>query len=62
MAIETCPGGIQGLAAAATFTPDTVLLDLGLPGMDGYEIARKLQESETTRNTILIAVTGYCPI
>jgi two-component system, chemotaxis family, CheB/CheR fusion protein len=57
--VETCLGGIHGLAAAATFGPDVVLLDLGLPGMDGYEIARKLRESETTRNTILIAVTGY---
>ncbi|MFM0277860.1 chemotaxis protein CheB [Paraburkholderia sediminicola] len=57
--VETCVDGIQGLGAVAAFRPDAVLLDLGLPGMDGYEIARKLRESEATRNTILIAVTGY---
>jgi len=57
--VETRADGIQGLGAAATFRPDTVLLDIGLPGTDGYEVAQKLRESEVTRNTMLIAVTGY---
>ena len=36
-----------------------VLLDTGLPGMDGYEVARRLREQESLRNTLLVAVTGY---
>jgi two-component system CheB/CheR fusion protein len=57
--VQTCADGAQGLGAAATFRPDAMLLDLGLPGMDGYEMARKLREGEATRNALLIAVTDY---
>ncbi|CAB3744416.1 Sensor histidine kinase RcsC [Paraburkholderia sediminicola] len=57
--VATRADGIQGLGVAATFRPDIVLLDIGLPGADGYEVARKLRESEALRDTILIAVTGY---
>lgn len=57
--VQTCRDGISGIAAAATFGPDVVLLDIGLPDMDGYEVARKLRESETNQNVILIAITGY---
>ncbi len=57
--VETRIDGVSGLSAAATFTPDFVLLDIGLPGMDGYEVARRLRESGANRNVILVAVTGY---
>ncbi len=57
--VETRKDGILGLDAAVTFKPDVVLLDIGLPGMDGYEVARKLRESAAARDTMLIAVTGY---
>ncbi len=57
--VETRLEGVSGLSAAATFNPDVVLLDIGLPGMDGYEVARRLRESESNRNVILVAVTGY---
>jgi signal transduction histidine kinase len=39
--------------------PDACVIDIGLPGMDGYELARKLREIPETRNSRLIAVTGY---
>jgi two-component system CheB/CheR fusion protein len=49
--------GPAALKAALEFKPDIVLLDLGLPGMDGYEVARRLREQGG--NMRLIAVTGY---
>ncbi|MCX4139595.1 ATP-binding protein [Paraburkholderia sp. SEWSISQ10-3 4] len=57
--VETRIDGVSGLSAAETFNPDFVLLDIGLPGMDGYEVARRLRESGANRNVILVAVTGY---
>jgi|SRR5579871_2472765 len=49
----------DALEAAASFKPDVVLLDIGLPGMDGYEVAQKMRELPGLRNVRLIAVTGY---
>jgi two-component system, chemotaxis family, CheB/CheR fusion protein len=57
--VETRLDGVSGLSTAATFSPDVVLLDIGLPGMDGYEVARRLRESGSNRNVVLVAVTGY---
>ncbi len=39
--------------------PDAILLDIGLPGMDGYEVARRLRQTEGLQRVLLIAVTGY---
>jgi CheY-like chemotaxis protein len=39
--------------------PDLVLLDMGLPGIDGYEVARRLRAGAKTRHTVLIALTGW---
>jgi CheY-like chemotaxis protein len=50
---------VDCLAHAATFRPDVVLLDIGLPGMSGYEVAQKLRELPGLRDVKLIAVTGY---
>jgi CheY-like chemotaxis protein len=49
--------GPAGLAVADTFRPDVALLDIGLPVMDGYELARRLRELDA--GVKLIAVTGY---
>jgi CheY-like chemotaxis protein len=49
----------EGLAAARHYKPDVILLDLGLPGMNGYEIARLLRSEPAFSKTKLIAVTGY---
>lgn len=57
--VETRLDGVSGIEAAATFKPEFVLLDIGLPGMDGYQVARMLRASETDRNLVLVAVTGY---
>lgn len=47
------------LERAAAFKPDVVLLDIGLPGMDGYEVAQKMRELPGLRDIRLVAVTGY---
>ena len=51
--------GQSALQAAAQFAPEVVLLDIGLPDMDGYELARRLRKLETTSKALLIAATGY---
>lgn len=51
--------GPSALEAARTFEPEVVLLDLGLPDMDGYEVARRLREEYGDTKMLLIAVTGY---
>ena len=51
--------GLAALAAFRTFDPEVVLLDLGLPEMDGYEVARRLREEHGHKKILLIAVTGY---
>ena len=49
----------RALEKAAEFCPDACLLDIGLPGMDGFELARRLREGAQTRHATLIALTGY---
>jgi two-component system CheB/CheR fusion protein len=51
--------GPSVLPAAKDFHPDVVVLDIGLPGMDGYEVARQLRAQQEFRSTPLVAVTGY---
>jgi signal transduction histidine kinase len=51
--------GIEGVQMAADEAPDVALVDIGLPGMDGYEVARRLRASEPTQHIKLIALTGY---
>ena len=51
--------GPDALGLAATFSPHVVLLDIGLPGLDGYEVARRLRERPVMRDVKLVALTGY---
>jgi CheY-like chemotaxis protein len=44
---------------ASAFEPEVVLLDIVLPGIDGYEVARRLREDIGTANALLVAVTGW---
>jgi CheY-like chemotaxis protein len=45
--------------AAEEFKPDVILLDIGLPDMDGYHVARALRENGATRETLIVATTGF---
>jgi PAS domain S-box-containing protein len=51
--------GPDAVAAAAEFLPDVVLLDIGLPGMDGYQVARQLRAMPALAGTFVVAMTGY---
>jgi CheY-like chemotaxis protein len=58
--VKTAPDGVHALRIVKTFKPDVCLLDIGLPAMDGYELARRLRDShELPSGARLIAVTGY---
>ncbi|WP_081887886.1 ATP-binding protein [Verrucomicrobium sp. BvORR034] len=51
--------GTRALSIAEKWAPHAVVLDIGLPGMDGYEVARRMRDLEGCRNALIIAVTGY---
>jgi two-component system CheB/CheR fusion protein len=57
--IEAAYDGPSGVEAARTYRPEVILLDIGLPGMDGYEVARTLRGEEGMSETRIIAITGY---
>ena len=54
--------GAAGIAAAAALQPDLILLDIQLPRMDGYAVARALRAIESLRTTPIIAVTSYAMV
>jgi signal transduction histidine kinase/HAMP domain-containing protein len=57
--VEIADTGSAGLAILGTFCPDVVLCDIGLPDLDGYEIARRVRADPVARSVLLIALTGY---
>jgi PAS domain S-box-containing protein len=57
--VRTAFDGPTALFTAADFIPDVVLLDLGLPRMDGYEVAQRLRGETGLRDVVLVAMTGY---
>jgi two-component system CheB/CheR fusion protein len=57
--VRTAYSGAAALGVARVFSPQVVFLDIGLPSMDGYEIARRLRSFPETANARLIALTGY---
>jgi predicted ATPase/signal transduction histidine kinase len=56
---EVAYDGKQALERLQSFKPDVILLDLGLPGMDGYEVARKIRTMPEYRHTRIVALSGY---
>ena len=58
-AVRQAADGLQGVQMAGKVGCDVALVDIGLPGIDGYEVARRLRQDELTRGIRLIALTGY---
>ena len=57
--IVTAVDGMDTLEQAASFQPELILLDINMPGMNGYEVARALRRQPEYADTVLIALTGY---
>ncbi len=57
--VRTAHTGPTGLEAALDYRPNVVLLDIGLPGMDGYEVAERIRQQPVLQNVVLVAMTGY---
>ena len=57
--IQIAADGLSGVKEAQIFKPEVVLLDIGLPGIDGYEVARRLRKLPETKEALLIALSGY---
>ena len=51
--------GSVGVAAASAFPPELVLLDIALPGMDGYEVARHIRQQSGLENVKIVGLSGY---
>jgi len=58
-AVQSAADGPAALQVAARFLPQIVLLDLGLPGMDGYAVARALQAAPSQADAVIVALTGW---
>lgn len=56
--VETACDGMEGLEKAAAFKPDLILLDINMPRMSGFDVAKKLKESETTKNIPIFIMTS----
>jgi CheY-like chemotaxis protein len=56
---RTAYDGAAVLEAALDYRPDVVLLDIGLPGLNGFEVAKQLRQQPALRNAVLVALTGY---
>ena len=57
--VRTAHDGEQALAEAEAFRPELVLMDIGMPRMDGYEAARRLRELAWGTEVVLVALTGW---
>jgi two-component system OmpR family response regulator len=57
--VRVAPCGADALREADAETPDVVLLDIGLPGMDGWEVAQRMRARTRGKQPLVVAVTGY---
>jgi CheY-like chemotaxis protein len=57
--VETVNNGRDVLTAATNRRPDVLLLDIGLPGLDGYQVARHFRNDDILKDVFIIAISGY---
>ena len=58
-AVRVAHSGMEALEVAKEYRPDVVFLDIGMPGMDGFEVARRMRKESGLENVVLAAVTGW---
>jgi CheY-like chemotaxis protein len=56
---HTAYDAVSGLGALAEFRPDIVVLDIGMPGVDGYELCQQIRRRPADRHIVVIALTGW---
>ena len=56
---HTAHDGLEAVAAAERLRPDAVLLDIGLPGLNGYEVCRRIRQQPWGKDVVLVALTGW---
>ena len=57
--VEGACGGYEALLRIGSFQPDLLLLDLRMPGLDGFEVCRRIKEAPATKATRIVAMTGF---
>ena len=57
--VSRAGSGPEAIVQAVTFKPDLMLIDIGMPGMEGYEVARRIREEPQTQSVVLVAQTGW---
>src|SRR5262249_56313243 len=57
--VQLAYNGPEALRAAERFLPQVIILDIGLPGMNGYEVAKRLRQQPEFKSAMLVAVAGY---
>lgn len=57
--VRTASDGLAAVQVANVFKPDVMLLDIGLPGLNGYEVAKRVRTHPDLKETVLVALTGY---
>jgi len=57
--VRAAHDGMEAVRQARAFGPQVVLLDIGLPGMSGYDVARRLRQAPESADAVLVAITGY---
>ena len=57
--VRVAHSGMAALEVTKTYVPDVVFLDIGMPGMDGYEVARRIRQQPGLENVVLAALTGW---
>jgi signal transduction histidine kinase/CheY-like chemotaxis protein len=57
--VRTAHDGLEAISAAATFQPDVAILDIGLPKLNGYDVAKRIREQPRGKDIVLVALTGW---
>jgi two-component system, cell cycle response regulator DivK len=60
--VKSAVDGMAGIECAKELKPDIILLDIQLPGMDGYAVAKRLRSIDHLKNTPIVAVTSYAMV